>query len=34
MKRGTIVAYSPELLPGFRYDCIYQPGFYGWCSKA
>lgn len=28
MKRGTIVAYSPpELLPGFRFDCIYQAGF-------
>lgn len=28
MKRGTIVAYSPlKLLPGFRYDCVYQAGF-------
>jgi len=28
MKHGTIVTfYSPELLPTFRYDCVYQPGF-------
>jgi formylmethanofuran dehydrogenase subunit C len=28
MKRGTIVAFNPpELLPTFRYDCVYQPGF-------
>lgn len=28
MKRGTIVAFHPpELLPTFRYDCAYQPGF-------
>jgi len=28
IKRGTIVAYHPlELLPTFRYDCRYQPGF-------
>jgi len=30
MKRGTIVTLQsnpPELLPTFRYDCVYQPGF-------
>jgi formylmethanofuran dehydrogenase subunit C len=28
MKRGTIVTFNPpELLPTFRYDCAYQPGF-------
>lgn len=28
IKRGTIVAFQPvELLPTFRYDCRYQPGF-------
>jgi formylmethanofuran dehydrogenase subunit C len=28
MKRGTIVTFhSPELLPTFRYDCVYQPAF-------
>ena len=28
MKYGTLVTYqAPELLPTFRYDCIYQPGF-------
>ena len=28
MKHGTIVAYHPpELLPTFRFDCVYQPGF-------
>jgi formylmethanofuran dehydrogenase subunit C len=28
MKRGTIVSYFPtELLPGFRFNCIYQAGF-------
>lgn len=28
MKYGTLVTYqAPELLPTFRYDCVYQPGF-------
>ena len=28
MKHGTIVTYHPpELLPTFRFDCVYQPGF-------
>ncbi len=28
MKYGTLVTYqTPELLPTFRYDCVYQPGF-------
>jgi formylmethanofuran dehydrogenase subunit C len=28
MKYGTIVAFHPpELLPTFRYDCVYQPIF-------
>jgi formylmethanofuran dehydrogenase subunit C len=28
MKRGSLVTFhSPELLPTFRYDCVYQPGF-------
>jgi formylmethanofuran dehydrogenase subunit C len=28
MKRGTIVTFHPpELLPTFRYDCAYRPGF-------
>lgn len=28
MKYGTLVTYQPaELLPTFRYDCVYQPGF-------
>jgi formylmethanofuran dehydrogenase subunit C len=28
MKRGTIVAYHPvELLPTYRFDCRYKPGF-------
>ena len=30
IKRGTIVTLQsdpPELLPTFRYDCVYQPGF-------
>lgn len=28
MKRGTIVTFHPpELLPTFRFDCVYQPGF-------
>ena len=26
--RGTIVAFQmPELLPTYRYDCSYRPGF-------
>ncbi len=26
--RGTIVAFQPpELLPTYRYDCSYEPGF-------
>jgi formylmethanofuran dehydrogenase subunit C len=28
VKHGTIVAYHPpDLLPTYRYDCLYQPGF-------
>ena len=28
MKYGTLVTYqTPELLPTFRFDCVYQPGF-------
>lgn len=28
LKRGSIVTFRPpELLPTFRYDCVYQPGF-------
>jgi len=28
MKYGTLVTYqAPDLLPTFRYDCVYQPGF-------
>lgn len=28
IKRGTIVAFNPlELLPTFRYDCRFKPGF-------
>lgn len=28
LKRGTIVAFHPpQLLPTFRYDCVYQPSF-------
>jgi formylmethanofuran dehydrogenase subunit C len=28
MKRGSLVTFhSPELLPTFRYDCVYQPSF-------
>ena len=29
MKRGTLAVFGgpPELLPTFRYDCVYQPVF-------
>jgi formylmethanofuran dehydrogenase subunit C len=28
MRRGTIAAFqAPELLPTYRYDCVYQPAF-------
>jgi formylmethanofuran dehydrogenase subunit C len=28
MLHGTIVAFhAPELLPTYRYDCVYQPAF-------